>query len=163
MADNKEAQDQGIPKPDPSLKRLDRLVGTWSMKGHPLGSDKDSITGTTTFAWLHDDEGAAFFLQQDMNMDYDGMPIKSRELIGFNPKTKGFSSYVFSNMAPDALPYEWDIHGDAITISVKHGEMDAKFTGEFAPDGNSWSGGWRPSPGADEVINAPYDITLTRT
>ncbi|HWN07692.1 MAG TPA: DUF1579 family protein [Pyrinomonadaceae bacterium] len=162
MADKNEAQHQGIPKPDPALKRLDRLIGTWSMKGRPLGSAEDSITGTTAFAWLHDSDGMSFFLQQDMKMDYDGMPIKSRELIGYNAKTKAFSSYVFSNMSPDPLPYEWDIRGDTVTISVKYGPMDATFTGKFSPDGSSFSGGWRPNPGADEVINAPYDITASR-
>jgi len=162
MADDNKKQDQGIPTPDPALKRLSRLVGKWSMKGRPIGADEDNITGTTVFAWLHDGQGKSFFLQQDMEMDYDSMPIKSRELIGYNPTTKGFSSYVFSNMSPDALPYEWDIKGDDITISVKYGPMDATFTGKFSEDGTSFSGGWRPNPGADEAINAPYDITVSR-
>jgi hypothetical protein len=152
------------PKPDPALKRLDRLVGTWSMKGRPIGSDEDSITGTTTFKWLgkEDDDGTGFFLQQDMEMDYAGQLIKSHELIGYNPKIKAFSSYVYSNMAPDPWPYEWDMRGDTWTISIKYGPMDATFTGKFSPDGNSFSGGWRPNPGADETINSPYDITASR-
>ena len=48
-----DTKDQSVPKPDPALKRLDRLVGTWRMKGHPLGSHEENITGTTTFKWLH--------------------------------------------------------------------------------------------------------------
>jgi hypothetical protein len=159
------APSQEMPQPDPALKHLHRLVGTWSMKGRPLGSDKDTIIGTTTFKWLHkdnDDGSTGFFLQQDMEMDYDGTPIKSHELIGYNPKTKAFSSYVYSNMAPDPLPYEWDVKGDTWTISIKYGSMDATFTGEFSPDSNSFSGGWRPNPGADETINAPYNIGGTR-
>src|SRR5262249_45705931 len=68
------------PKPKPALKRLDRLVGTWRMSGHPVGATEDSITGTTTFAWLD----GGFFLVQDMSMDYDGKPITSHELIGFD-------------------------------------------------------------------------------
>jgi hypothetical protein len=40
--------------------------------------------------------------------------------------------------------------------------MNATFTGKFAPDGRSFSGGWRPNPGADETINAPYDVTVSR-
>src|SRR5687767_1682717 len=99
MADKNEPQDQSAPKPDPALERLDRLVGSWRMKGRPLGSDEDSITATTTFKWLHGTAGTSFFLQQDMEMDYAGTPIKSRELIGYNPKTKAFSSHVYSNMA----------------------------------------------------------------
>lgn len=163
MADNNnEPQDQSVPRPDPALKRLDRLVGKWSMKGRPLGSDEDSITGTTIFKWLHGAAGTSFFLQQDMKMDYAGSPIKSREIIGYNPKTKAFSSNVYSNMAPDPWPYDWDVKGDNLTISIKSGPMDATFRGKFSPDGNTWSGGWRPNPGADEAINAPYDITVTR-
>ena len=49
MVNNNEAQNQGMPTPDPALKRLNRLVDTWSMKGHLIGSDEDSITVTTTF------------------------------------------------------------------------------------------------------------------
>ena len=162
MADKNEPQNQSVPKPDPALERLDRLVGRWSMKGRPLGSDKDSITGTTTFQWLHGSAGTSYFLEQDMEMDYAGMPIKSREIISYDPKTKAFSSYVYSNMAPDPLPYEWDVQGDDLTISVKYGPMDATFHGKFSRDGKSFSGGWRPNAGADQAINAPYDITATR-
>lgn len=152
---------QDAPIPDPALERLERLVGTWTMKGRPIGADEDSIKGKTTFAWLHGENGS-FFLRQDMEMDYDGKPIRSHELIGYDPKTGAFSSLVFSNMAPDPWPYEWDIRGDDITIAIRKKPMDATFTGTFSADGNSWSGGWRPNPGADEEINAPYDITVTR-
>jgi hypothetical protein len=160
MADN--TQDQGTPKPSPALRRLDRLVGTWRMKGQTVGSREANILGTTTFKWLHDPSDASFFLQQDMDLDYAGTPIRSHELIGHNPKTKAFSSYVYSNMAPDPWPYDWDVQGDTLTISINHGPMNATFTGKFAPDGNSFSGGWRPNPGADETINAPYDISVSR-
>lgn len=152
---------QGPPRPDPALKRLDRLVGRWRMKGRPVGADEDSISGTTSFEWLHG-AGNSFFLRQDMEMDYDGTPIRSHELIGYNPKTRAFASQVYSNMAPDPWPYEWDIKGDDIKISIKKGAMNATFTGKFAPDGNSFAGGWRPARGADETVNAPYDITVTR-
>jgi hypothetical protein len=33
MADNNKSDDQSPPKPDPALKRLDRLVGNWIMMG----------------------------------------------------------------------------------------------------------------------------------
>jgi hypothetical protein len=157
------AENNSAPSPDPALGRLARLVGTWSMRGRPPGADEDSITGTTTFKWLHPDEGgAAFFMQQDMEMDYAGQPIRSHELIGYNPKTAAFSSLVYSNMAPDPWPYEWDIQGDDLSISIHSGPMDASFHGRFSRDGKRFSGGWRPNPGADETVNAPYDIVCTR-
>ncbi len=46
------AQPQGMPQPDPALKRLDRLIGTWSMKGHLIGSHEENIIGRATFEWL---------------------------------------------------------------------------------------------------------------
>jgi len=162
MTDKNDTPDQGIPQPNPALKRLDRLVGTWKMKGHAIGSNEENVVGTTTFKWLRGESGTSFFLQQDMEMDYAGTPIKSHELIGYNPKTKAFSSYVYSNMAPDPWPYQWDIQGDDLTISINHGPMAARFTAKFSSDGSSFSGGWRPSPGADQTINAPYDISMSR-
>ena len=161
MANSKQAQNQDAPKPDPALKQLNRFVGTWNLKGHPIGSDEDSITGTTTFKWLTDD-GQSFFLEQDMDMDFDGKPIKSHELIGYNPKTKAFASYVYSNMPPDPWPYAWEVQDDDLIISIKKPPMDATFHAKFSPDGKSFSGGWRPNPGADVNVNSAYDITATR-
>lgn len=126
---------QGMPQPDPALKRLDRLVGTWNMKGHLIGSDKENIIGRTTFQWL---EGG-FFLRQDVEIDFAGMmKIKSRELIGYDPETKAFSSSVYSNLSPAPLPYKWDLQGDTLTISVSYGPLRATFTGKFSPDGKSF-------------------------
>jgi Protein of unknown function (DUF1579) len=160
MAQDKSAEDQSVPVPNPALKRLDRLVGVWRMKGRPLGAGEDSITGIATFKWLHkeDDAATGFYLQQDMELDYAGMPIHSHELIGFNPKTQAFASLVFSNMASEPWPYEWDVQGDTWTIAIRHEPMNAAFKAEFSADGNSFAGGWRPGPGADEKINAPYDV-----
>ena len=151
--------------PNPALARLNRLVGTWRMKGGPVDSHQDSITGSTTFKWLHqraDADGPAVFLQQDMQMDYAGKEIRSHELIGYDPKTGAFRSQVYSNMAAEPWPYTWDIQDDTWTISIKHGPMNATFTGKFSADGKSFSGGWRPNPGADKTINAPYDIRGAR-
>jgi hypothetical protein len=164
-ADTRRAASESPPKPDAALKRLERLVGTWQLKGHPIGSDDYSITGRTTFKWLHEgsvDGETGFFLQQDMDMDYAGKRITAHELIGYDPETKAFSSFVYSNMAPDPWPYRWDMQGDEWTISIKHGPMDAEFNGKLSPDGNSFSGGWRPRPGADEKINSAYDVEGTR-
>jgi Protein of unknown function (DUF1579) len=153
------SQSQQQPQPDPALKRLDRLVGTWSMKGHLIGSDEENIIGQATFQWL---EGG-FFMQQDVEIDLAGIVrVKSRELIGYDPETKAFSSYVYSNLSPVPLPYKWYLQGDTLTISVSYGPLDATFKGQFSEDGNSFSGGWRPNPGADETVNVPYDIGGSR-
>ena len=155
MADETQAQ---LPTPDPALRQLDRYVGTWSMEGHLVGSDEIAIEGETTFRWLP----GGFFLVQDFRMDFMGMQIESLELIGYDPETGTFPSTVYSNLSPAPLPYRWEVDGDTVRISVTYGPMDSTFTGTWAEDGESFSGGWRPNPGADESINVPYDVGGSR-
>jgi Protein of unknown function (DUF1579) len=159
VSDTTGDQTAQVPTPDPALNRLDRLVGKWSMRGHFLGSDEENILGQATFQWLP----GGFFLQQDVELDFGGrLQIRSRELIGYDPQSGAFSSYVYSNLSPSPLPYKWDLQGDTLTISVSYGPLDASFEGRFSEDGNTFSGGWRPNPGADAAINPPYDIGGTR-
>jgi hypothetical protein len=142
-----------LPQPDPALRRLDRLVGRWSMEGNLLGSDEKNITGETTFRWLP----GGFFLEQHIQLNFMGMQIDSTELIGYDPESKTFPSTVYSNLSPMGLPYRWEVDGDNVTIKVSYGPLDATFTGTWREDG-TFSGGWRPNPGADESVNVPYDI-----
>jgi Protein of unknown function (DUF1579) len=154
-----EANAQGPPTPDPALKALEPFIGTWEMKGHLIGSDEENIIGRATYRWL---EGG-FFLQQDVEFDFAGMfHVKSHELVGYDPETGTFPSTVFSNMSPTPLPYKWEIDGRKLTISVNYGPMDSTFSGEFGEDGDTFSGGWRANPGADESVNIPYDISGKR-
>lgn len=153
------ARSPGLPTPDPALRKLDRLVGTWSMKGHLAGSDKQDIIGQATFHWLD----GGFFLQQDLDTDFGGTArIRNLELIGFDAESKTLTSSVYSNVSPVPVPYRWDVQGNTLTISVSHGQLNATFTATFSDDGTSFTGGWRPNPGADEKINASYDVVATR-
>jgi Protein of unknown function (DUF1579) len=143
-----------VAQPHPALRRLDRLVGRWTMEGNLVGSDEKSIKGETTFRWLPGD----FFLEQRAQTDFLGVQIDALELIGHDPETDTFPSTVLSGFAPTPLPYRWDVRGDTVTITVSYGELDATFTGSWHEDG-TFSGGWRPNPGAVETVNVPYDIS----
>ncbi len=77
--------------------------------------------------------------------------------MGDDPEADTFPSTVYSNVSPDPLPYRWEVEGDTVRITVYHGALDAGFTGSWGEDG-SFSGGWRPNPGADETLNVAYDI-----
>jgi hypothetical protein len=125
-----------LPQPDPALRRLDRLVGTWTMKGNLVGSDEKNIKGETSFRWLP----GGFFLEQRAHIDFIGQQIDALELIGYDPV---------------AVPMGRS--GEDVTITVSYGQLDATFTGSWREDG-TFSGGWRPNPGADETVNVPYDI-----
>jgi hypothetical protein len=152
MADN-DMQPQ-MPTPDPALRRLDRFIGTWSMDGHLVGSSEKNIKGRASYRWLP----GGFFLEQHVELDFMGMKIDSLELVGYDSETKSFPSTVYSNLSPKPLPYKWEVGDDTVTISVTYGPLDATFSGAFSEDGQSFGGGWRPNPGADEAVNVPYDI-----
>jgi Protein of unknown function (DUF1579) len=152
MTDDATAQQ---PTPDPALQELDFLVGKWSMRGSLVGSDEENIVGESSYEWLP----GGFFLRQRVKLDFAGFAqIDSEEFIGYNPETGKFSSYVFSNVSPEPLPYEWEVQDGSMRITVSHGPLDATFTGELGEDGDTFAGGWRPNPGADETVNVPYDI-----
>jgi len=145
--------DLNLPKPPLALRRLDRLVGRWAMEGNRVGADEQDIRGETTFRWLP----GGFFLEQHCELDFIGLRIDSLELIGYDPVTDTFPSTVFSNLSPAPLPYEWEVHGDYVTITVSCPPLNATFAGSWREDG-TFSGGWRPNPGADETVNVRYDI-----
>jgi hypothetical protein len=142
------------PKPDPALKRLDKLVGTWDLRGRTLGAKEDDVAGKTTFEWLP----GGFFLQQRFQATFMGMSLHSLELIGYDPSTGTSTSNVYSNMWGQPIPYRWDVQGNNVTISVE----GAKMTGTISEDGNAFSGGWRPDPGQEGPGNVPYDFASTR-
>jgi hypothetical protein len=143
-----------LPQPDPALRRLDRLVGRWSMEGNLVDSDEKIIKGETEFRWLP----GGFFLEQRGRIDFMGQQIDALELIGYDAETDTFPSTVFSGFSPTPLPYRWDVRGDDVTISVSYEPLNATFTGQWREDG-TFSGGWRPNPAADETVNVPYDIS----
>jgi hypothetical protein len=94
-----------------------------------------------------------------VQLDFAGFAqIDSYEMISYDPEAGTFPSMVYSNMSPEPLPYRRRIAGRTVTITVIHPPLDASFTGHWSDDGNTFSGGWRPNPGADEAVNVPYDI-----
>jgi hypothetical protein len=46
------SQNHEPPQPDPALRRLDRLVGRWSMEGRLVGPEESTVRGETSFRWL---------------------------------------------------------------------------------------------------------------
>lgn len=60
-----------LPQPDPALRRLDRLVGTWTMEGNLVGSDEQNVRGETTFRWLP----GGFLLEQRARIDFIGQQL----------------------------------------------------------------------------------------
>jgi hypothetical protein len=150
-------QPQQQPKPAPALKRLDGFVGTWSIKGRTLDSKVENVSARTTFEWLP----GRFFLKQSFEADFMGMKIQSLELIGYDPASDTFPSLVYSNLVGVPIPYRYDVRGKDVTITTDLAG-GAKMTGKISEDGYTFSGGWRPNPGAEGSGNVAYDFVGTR-
>jgi hypothetical protein len=133
----------GLPRPDPAPRRLDRLVGRWSMEGNLVGSDEKNIKGETSFRWLP----GGFFLEQRAHIDFAGLQIEALELIGYDPETDSSPSTVYSNFSPEPLPYKWEVQGDTVTITVSYGQLDATLPAPGARTAPSRAAGARtPAP-----------------
>ena len=134
------------PKPNPALKRLERLVGTWIIEGN--------ASGRVSIDWLP----GGFFLQQRGEIEVGGFKVYGVEIVGYDPAANIFPSYVFSNVGEVPARYYWDVQGDVVT----HWTKGSKYTGRFSKDGNILSGGWRPEEGVESTPQNTYDATMTR-
>lgn len=144
-----------MPQPSPMLKNLEPLAGTWEMSGRTDGATNDNVTGKINFEWLP----GGFFFKQHAQINFMGMEIDSLEIIRHDPETNSLKSFVYSNMSPMPLPYEWEMQDRKLTISVKYGPMDATMHGELSEDGKTFTSSWGPNEGADPAVNIPYSIS----
>src|SRR4030095_6242907 len=142
------------PKPNPALKRLEKLVGTWNLKGRTFDSKEDNINGWVIIEWLP----GGLFLQMRGEFRMEDFAVQSLEIVGYDASKKFFSSTVYSNM--DGVPslYYWNVKGGRVT----HWTKGSKYTGTFGKDGQTLSGGWRPDTGGKETEETSYDAIMTR-
>ena len=115
MAADEYDDDAQPPGPDPALRRLDRFVGTWEVRGRTLDAEEDNVSGRLTFEWLP----GGFFLQQRVELNFMGFDIAGLEVIGYDPATGKFPSTVFASMIGVPIPYEYDVQGDRVTIRTE--------------------------------------------
>ncbi len=143
------------PQPNPALKRLDVIVGTWDLKGRESGPDGE-VYGQMAFEWL---EGG-YYLVQRVGIDYIGRKIEGVEYIGYDESNEVLKSYFFSNHGPGpfggiALEYVWEVGDDTLTIWGGFVGSPASFKGTFSDDHNTITGRW-------EWPGGGYEATMTR-
>jgi hypothetical protein len=139
---------------DPRLKPLEKLVGKWRIRGRTLDSRRDNIHGTVDIGWLP----GGFLMQQRGELRYQGRRVRSLEIVGHDPTTGSYPSYVYTDLATDPLPYRWEILDDG----VLHSGMGATFRGVLSRDGKTLSGGWRPASRRKSSPGNSYDVVMTR-
>jgi hypothetical protein len=142
-----------IPVPDPALKRLEKLVGTWKLSGQ-TPDRKHSVKGKTTIKWAP----GGFFMLQHGEIRLGNFKVHSLEIIRYDPRTKVFPGYVFSELSEKPAEYWWDVKGNI----VRHWTADAVYTGKFSKNGRVLVGGWRPKNGVKSTPGNTYDTVMIK-
>ena len=133
------------PTPNPALKILDALIGTWQITD-PEAGPGGGVHGQVRFEWL---EGG-FFLVQHVDLVNDGRPIRGAEYIGYDEASQSLRSHYFGNNS-ELLEYVLEVDGDSLTIWGGYVGSPARCHGTFSADRNSatsrweWPGGGYPS------------------
>jgi hypothetical protein len=149
MADNNNASVATMPKtPNPALKKLDRLVGTWKVSG-------PNIDGEIRFEWM---EGS-FFLIQHFDFTYSKRKVRGVEYISFDEDTETLRSHMMDTVGSN-FTYTWNIEGDTLTIWFGDKDSDNFYRGKFSDDGNVNSGRWQWPEGNGKI--GGYEATMTR-
>jgi hypothetical protein len=134
-------------RPNPDLKALERLIGTWKQSG--------DVAGQVTYEWT---EGG-FFLVQHIDLEQYGQKIKGIEIIGHvhpfgEEPGRDIKSRFYSFLDGMTLDYVYEIEGDSLTIWGGERGSPAYYKGRFSEDGNSLTGGWvYPDGGGYEAIS----------
>jgi hypothetical protein len=148
MTDNGNTQVAHPPTPNPDMKRLERLVGSWRISG--------GAQGTVTYEWM---EGG-FFLIQHVELQQDGMTHQGLEIIGHERSFDGepsadIKSRYYDNMG-NTFDYVYEMEGDTLTIWAGGKGSPYYYRGTFSEDGNSASGRWVYPDGGG------YDSNMSR-
>lgn len=118
-----EATGYEAPTPDPALKQLDFLVGTWTVEGMteegPAGP-AGRVDSTETYAWLD----GGFFLVHHWNgtMEMGGMAMVDTgyEFFDYRPETQEYHARFFNNFGPyddEGSLYKGTFDGDILAIT----------------------------------------------
>jgi hypothetical protein len=135
MTDQQQAPQQQPTEPDPALRRLDRLVGTWTISG--------DAQGQVTYEWMQ----GGFFLLQHVDLEQEGQHTTGIEVIG---RERGYGASApsadiksrFYGGQGDTLDYVYELEGDTLTIWFGERGSPAYFQGTFGPDGDTLTGAW---------------------
>ena len=150
MTDNNNTQAlQQSPKPNPDLKSLDRLVGTWKVSG-------PDIHGQLSFEWM---EGG-FFLMQHFDFVHGGHKVKGLEIIGHlqpfgEAPSQDIKSRIYDTVG-NTFEYTYEVDDETLTIWGGEKGSPAYYQGQWSDDGNTNSGAWTYPGGGG------YESTTTR-
>lgn len=129
--DGSEEQGTQQPRPDPDMRSLERLVGTWTVSGE--------AEGTVRYEWL---EGGFFLLQHVALGGSRGLEVIGHEhRYGEKPSADIRSRYHGFGEG-ETLDDTYDLTDATLTIWMGERGSPAYDEGTFDPAGNTLTGAW---------------------
>ena len=148
MAENNNHLAGKLPKsPNPLLKTLEPLIGTWKISG-------PDVEGEIVFEWM---EGG-FFLIQKFDLEQGGHQ-KGIEYTGFDEETQTLRSRLMQTNG-SRFTYTYEIEGDSFYYWFGDKGSDIFSHSTISKDGNTISGAWHMKN--DDGTPGGYKYTLTR-
>jgi Protein of unknown function (DUF1579) len=158
MADRSDQAAFDAPPPDPELKRLEPLLGTWTTQNHTQDTVYGPgvpVTSTETFRWLD----GGYFLVQEYETTFGEEPTQRGVVYwGYDAEEGRFRLFFFSNNGPfteEGSRYEGKVADGRLTFvgpARYQYELDEHGKIKTNPDGTisvAWwvrdeQGEWKP-------------------
>jgi hypothetical protein len=149
MADNNNTLLGKLPTtPNPALKKLEPLIGTWKVSG-------PDIDGEWRYEWM---EGG-FFMIQHFNHKQGTEEIKGIEYTGFDEDTQTLRSRLMGTDGSN-FTYTYDIEGDTLWYWFGDKGSEIFMRSTISQDGKTITGRWQWPVG--EGKTGGYTFTMTR-
>jgi hypothetical protein len=129
-------------KPNPELKKLDKLVGIWNVSGE--------VCGQGSYSWM---EGGFFLIQY---VDLEG--AKGIEFIGYDEENGILRSHYFDDDGK-VIEYTYKVSESDYIISIDMPGIKGRFDGKYSNNGNIISGNWHWKQDGEDM---GYRAILTR-
>ena len=146
---------QQPPGPNSALKRLEILVGTWTITGEvkdASGLVIAQLKAVDTYEWLP----GGFFLLHRWDARVGDDESIGIEIIGYDPSSQTYSTYSFDNHG-NFLTYRAALHEKVWKVQGK----TERFAGRFSGDAKTLTGTWEKL-GSDSTWVPWMDVTLTK-
>jgi hypothetical protein len=130
-------------QPNPDLKTLERLVGTWRVSGE--------AEGTVTYEWV---DGGYFLFQHVELGGSKGLEIIGHEQRYGEEPSADIRSRYYGFSSGETLEYTYELTGDTLTIWSGGRGSPAYYEGTFSDGGNTLTGAWHyPGGGGYQTVS----------
>jgi hypothetical protein len=120
--------------PTSPMSKLEAFIGTWNTTGDVLETDVNpagTLVATDTYRWLP----GKHFIVHDVDARFDGNPVRSMEVIGFDASTKQFFATSYDDQGQTesfsvALARRrWTIKGKTVRFDGYFDSQKTRLTG----------------------------------